>query len=70
MRTPIQSPFLSIPEVCGYLHMSRATLYRKIASGEMAKPARRGGRALYRREYIEGVADKLRLVAIDAELGL
>ena len=71
MTTPKQgSPFMTVPEAVEYLKTSRASLYRMIDTGEVAKPVRRGGRAFFRREHIHGVAAKLEALAMDSELGL
>ena len=64
------SPFMTVPEACDYLRTSRASLYRMIDSGEVAKPVRRGGRAFFRRDHIHSVAAKLEALAMDSELGL
>lgn len=64
------SPFMTISEACQYLRTSRASLYRMIDAGEIAKPVRRGGRAFFRREHIESFAAKMEALAMDSELGL
>ena len=66
----MQSPFMNVKAVCEYLDVSRAMLYRKIEAGEIAKPARDGGREYYRRAYVEEVACKKAWRAMDVELGL
>lgn len=64
------SPFMTVAEACHYLKTSRASLYRSIDAGEIAKPVRRGGRVFFRREHIQSVAAKMEALAMDSELGL
>ena len=52
------SPLMTVPEAVSYLRTSRAGLYRMIDDGQLPKPLRRGGRALFSRRMVERYAER------------
>jgi excisionase family DNA binding protein len=64
------SPLMTVPEAVSYLKTSRAGLYRMIDQGDLPRPLRRGGRALFARHVVERYAQREIDPHHDWELGL
>ena len=52
----IKSKFLKMREACDYLHISRATLQKRISSGEITFASKNGGSYLFPEEKLKAYA--------------